>query len=293
METAVEEALRDALGAPVTVQALRGVGGGCINEAAVVDTDAGAFFVKWNRHPIPDQFDREAESLTALRAANTELIVPQPLVWRRSDGATPAFLILEYLPPGSPVAEFDVRLGRGLAALHRNTAPQFGFAHDNYCGTSPQPNPWTGDWVSFYRDHRLRHQVSLASEARGMSAVDRATYDRLLDRLDELLGSDPEPSALLHGDLWSGNLHVAPDGQPALIDPAAYYGHREAELGMMNLFGGFSQRVWSVYDEAFALQPGWRDRLPLYELYHLLNHYTLFGGGYGSQALAIARRYVG
>jgi fructosamine-3-kinase len=291
IEKAVQRALGDALGESVVVDDLRRVSGGSINQAAVVSTSSGEFFVKWNRHPIPDQFDRESEGLTALVESGTSLRIPKPITWRRPQGDTPAFLVLEYLEPGARVSDFDERLGRGLAELHRATAAQFGFGHDNYCGATPQPNSWEDDWITFYREHRLRHQLELAARNRSVSRRDRRDYESLLDRLDTLLGIDPEPPALIHGDLWSGNLHVAPDGLPGLIDPAAYYGHREAELGMMSLFGGFSQRVYDAYDEAYSLQPGWRERLPLYELYHVMNHYNLFGGHYASQAFAIVRRF--
>lgn len=286
----MKDAIATALGTPVT--GLRPVSGGSINQAAVVETPDGELFVKWNRHPIPDQFDREAEALQALRDSGTSLRIPEPIVWRRPRGDTPAFLVIEYLEPGRKVADFDALLGRGLAELHAASADQFGFSHDNYCGATPQPNPWTDDWITFYREHRLRHQLEICADRRGFSSSDRADYERLLERLDELLGIEPEPPALIHGDLWSGNLHVAPDGLPSIIDPAAYYGHREAELGMMSLFGGFSSRVYDAYQESFPLQRGWRDRLPLYELYHVMNHYYLFGGGYGSQAMGIVKRFV-
>lgn len=293
MEAAIASALSDALGHPVRVERLQPVSGGSINQAAVVHINRGEYFAKWNRHPIPDQFDREAEGLQAMIDSGTSLQIPAPIVWRRPSADTPAFLVIEYLEPGRRVRDFDELLGRGLAEMHRHTADQFGFEHDNYCGATPQPNPWEDDWIGFYREHRLRHQLELAAKNRGVSSGDRATYERMLDRLEELLGIDPEPPALIHGDLWSGNLHVAPDGRPALIDPAAYFGHREAELGMMSLFGGFGSRVYDAYHEAYPLQPGWRDRLPLYELYHVMNHYNLFGGGYGSQAFGIAQRFGG
>jgi fructosamine-3-kinase len=200
---------------------------------------------------------------------------------------------MTYLDSGRRVTGFDEELGRGLAELHRSTDPRgFGFEADTYCGTTLQPNAWAPDWIAFYRDRRLAYQIELAGETRGFDAAAMRDFDALLERLDEFLDASQPPS-LIHGDLWSGNLHVGPDGHPGLIDPAAYFAHREAELGMMRLFGGFSQRVYDAYVEAWPLAAGWRDRLELYELYHVLNHYNLFGGGYGSQAVSIARRWVG
>lgn len=291
MKQRVAAALGSALEGHVDVYELQNATGGSINQAAVARTSLGLFFVKWNYSPIPDQFDREAEGLDALRTTGTPLRIPRPIAWEQGDSVEPGFLVLEYLERGRPVADFDERLGRGLALMHQATAPQFGFANDNYCGTTTQPNPWTDDWITFYGEHRLRHQLHLASKNRGVSNTDFAACERLIMRLDDLLATDREPPALIHGDLWSGNQHVAPDGAPGIIDPAAYYGHREAELGMMSLFGGFSSRVWDAYDEAYPLQPGWRQRLPLYELYHIMNHYNLFGGGYGAQAFSVVRRF--
>ena len=292
MEDYLEEILTDALGENVELDGLRRVGGGDINEAALADTSEGRFFVKWNRLGPRDLFEREEEALREMRSSETSLVIPEPILSRRPRDSHPALLVLEYLEPGRRVSDFDERLGRGLAELHAKSADRFGFHHDNYCGTTLQPNAWTDDWIDFYREHRLRHQLRLAVENRNVSGSDRRAYESLLNRLDDFLGIDPEPSALIHGDLWSGNLHVAPDGRPSIIDPAAYYGHPEAEIGMMELFGRYSQRVYDAYQELRPLQDGWRERLPLYKLYHVMNHYNLFGGHYGSQAFDIVRRFV-
>lgn len=289
MKSRIAAALSDALGISVAVFDLTPVAGGSINDAARAATSEGTFFVKWNARPIPDQFDREAEGLDALRSSATSLRVPRPICWRQGDAGEPGFLVLEDLGDGRPVANCDERFGQGLAELHRTSTDAFGFVNDNYCGATVQPNPWTEDWVTFYGEHRLRHLLHLARATRTVSAADFAAGERLIARLPELLG-DPEPPALIHGDLWAGNRHVTAEGLPAVLDPAAYYAHREAELGMMNLFGGFGPRVWAAYEEAYPLQPGWRERLPLYELYHVLNHYVLFGGGYGAQAFGIVRQ---
>ncbi len=289
-ESAIASALRAALEEDPGSIALRRAGGGCINSAALVETASGTWFVKWNDRPLPHQFAAEAAGLRALRAAETDLVVPRPLA--SSDDPGEAFLLLEYLPRGSRSRDFDERLGRALAALHRTTSPSgFGFEMDGCCGATPQPNGWMPSWRAFFAERRLGHQLALARR-RGFDGSSARAVERLIERLDAWIDDD-EPSALVHGDLWSGNLHVAASGAPALIDPAAYFGHREAELGMMTLFGGFSARVFAAYDEAWPLLAGWRERIELYALYHVLNHYNLFGGGYGSQAVAIARRFAG
>ena len=289
-EALVAEALEAALGEPVTDLRLDPAGGGCINSAATTEVGGRRLFVKWNDRPLPRQFEAEAAGLNGLADSGTSLQIPRAICWG-DDGPGRSFLVLDDVPPGRRVPDFEQRLGRGLAELHRaSTERGFGFALDGYCGATPQPNGWLASWTDFYGQRRLGHQLDLARQ-RGYPADDYAQGQRLIERLPDLL-PDPEPPALIHGDLWSGNLHVAPDGLPSLIDPAAYYGHREAEIGMMELFGGFGPRVYAAYDEVFPLQPGWRERVDLYALYHVLNHYTLFGGGYGSQAARIVRRYL-
>ncbi len=289
-EALVARALGEALGQDLGDLTFDVAGGGCINSAATVDALGTRYFVKWNDRPLPEQFAAEAAGLRALAESGAGLVVPRPLAWG-DDGPGRSFLVLEYLAPGRRVKNFEEQLGRGLAELHQVTSELgFGFELDGYCGATPQPNGWMPEWPEFYTERRIGHQLTLARQ-NGMGRADLQIGERFLARLGGLL-ADPEPPALIHGDLWSGNLHTAPDGRPGLIDPAAYYGHREAELGMMVLFGGFGRRVFDAYDEARPLQPGWRDRLDLYTLYHVLNHFNLFGGGYGSQAVQIMRRFA-
>jgi fructosamine-3-kinase len=234
-------------------------------------------------------FQAEADGLAALRASGTSLAVPRVVAVA---SGRPSFLVIEYLGAGRRGDDFDERLGRGLAELHRATTNRFGFHADNYCGSTPQPNPWTDRWIDFYRESRLGHQLRLAVDAGHVSAADRNRIERLMERLDDWIDEPPSGPSLIHGDLWSGNLHVTDDGRPAIIDPAVSYSHREAELGMMRLFGGFSARVFAAYDAAWPLPPGWRDRSGLYELYHLMNHLNLFGAGYHGQMMAMVSRYV-
>jgi fructosamine-3-kinase len=200
-------------------------------------------------------------------------------------------IVLEDLGTAQPGNTFDEAFGRGLAELHRQSARQFGFERETFCGTTRQPNAWTGRWVDFYAESRLRHQLDLATRANLLSSGEAARVQQVIDRLDTIIDEPLDGPALVHGDLWSGNLHVAAGGVPALIDPSASFSHREAEFGMMRLFGGFSPRVYAAYGEAFALEPGWQERNPLYQLYHLLNHLNLFGGEYRGQVMAIVNPY--
>ncbi len=289
LAAAVAAALGRAFGAPVGVGVRRPLGGGSINRTELVETTAGTFVLKSNRHAPAGMFRAEAAGLSALRASGTSLVVPRVVAVHDS---APAFLLLEYLAAGPRTSDFDEALGRGLAGLHQSTSARFGFDHDNFCGATMQPNPWTDGWVDFYAASRLGHQAELAGAAGRLGADERRAIAGLIDRLGRWIDEPVTGPSLVHGDLWSGNLLRDAGGRPALVDPAAYFAHREAELGMMTLFGGFSERVFAAYHEAFPLDPDWRDRQALYQLYHLLNHLNLFGGGYRAAAMAIVRRYV-
>jgi fructosamine-3-kinase len=285
---ALEAALREALADPrLVVREARAVGGGCISPAARIDTTAGPFFAKWNDSGPPDLFLREAEGLRAMARADSGLAIPTVLVARGPAAGAPALIVMELLEPGPLDAE---ALGRGLAAMHRLTAPLFGFDADTYCGTTAQPNAPLDSWAEFYARRRLEPLVARIAAERGLPPADHSVYERVIARLPDLVG-DAAPAALIHGDLWSGNVLGSARG-PALVDPACAYADREMELGMMTLFGGFPERCFDAYDEAWPLPAGWRKRNPLYQLYHLLNHFLLFGGHYGAQALSIARRYA-
>jgi fructosamine-3-kinase len=197
---------------------------------------------------------------------------------------------MEYLPPAAGRAIDDVALGHGLATLHRRSAPEFGFPVPSYCGPTLQDNSRMPTWVAFYTEHRLEPILQQLHEGGHLSAAERRLLERLVERLPALLPRDSPPS-LIHGDLWSGNVLSSESG-PALVDPACAYADREMEFGISTLFGGFSGRFFAAYEEGWPLPAGWRERNPLYQLYHLLNHHLIFGGHYGHQALAVARRYV-
>ncbi|MCB9634842.1 MAG: fructosamine kinase family protein [Sandaracinus sp.] len=251
------------------------VSGGDIHEAwRVTLADGRVVFVKTHARPPRGVYEAEAEGLAFL--AEGPLRVPRVLA------AEPSFLALEWLEPARRVADFDERLGRGLAALHRAHPASFGHTRDNFLGPLPQPNAPTNDWPTFYAERRLAPMLARTNADTSL----RRRFDRLYTRLPELCGP-PEPPARLHGDLWGGNQHVDERGEPALIDPAVYGGHREIDLAMMRLFGGFSSRVFAAYDEAYPLAPGHAERVALYQLYPLLVHAALFGGGYLSRAASI------
>jgi len=288
----LEAALARALGESVQVLELRTLGGGSINRAVELVTEQGSFFAKTNDGLLPGLFETEARGLEALRSADSGLRIPRVLAAGEKSGHAPAYLITEFLAQGHRVADFDRRLGEGLARLHQLGAERFGFEQDNYCGATSQPNEWTQDWIDFYARQRIGHQLKLASRSRLLSAGEEGDIERFLERLPMLLAGAEESPALIHGDLWSGNLMVDEAGNPGLIDPAAYFGHREAELGMMKLFGGFASGVYEAYDRAYPLAPGWQERNPIYQLYHVMNHLNLFGAGYLGQTLSIVRRYL-
>lgn len=280
MNSAVERAVAAALRSSVARAAP--VAGGDINEAFRVTLGDGRnVFVKTNERAHPSMFPAEARGLGWLAEAGA-LRVPKVLAV--SDGSAPAFLVLEYLEPARKNRGFDERLGRGLAALHRFGAAAFGLDHDNFIGRLPQENAPAPTWSTFYRDRRLLPQLRLAADHGRAPPELRRGFDRLFARLDDLVGPE-EPPARLHGDLWGGNLHVDDAGEPCLVDPAVYGGHREMDLAMMRLFGGFSATTFSVYGEAFPLADGHEERVDLYQLYPLMVHVNLFGGSYVNAVL--------
>ena len=259
------------------------VGGGCINNGARLETESGtSFFLKTNTSVPVDMFAREAEGLAELKKANGPR-VPEPLLWDVE------FILLEDLRPAKRAADHWETLGRQLAQLHQKVNPKFGFAHDNYLGTTLQPNPWTDDGYEFFAEHRLGYQTRLARDNNLLTNSEASAINKLANRLLQLV--PPQPASLIHGDLWGGNAISDERGQPAIIDPAAHYGWAEAELGMTALFGGFPQAFYSAYVEARTLDIGWADRLPIYNLYQLLNHLNLFGASYHDQVMAIVRHF--
>jgi fructosamine-3-kinase len=254
------------------------VGGGCINQAQRIEYGDAVYFVKLNTAAQLDMFAAEAEGLSELRACEA-LRIPKPVCWGGNGQA--AWLVMENLELGG--RGDAAALGEGLAALHRITRDRFGWHRDNTIGSTQQVNTPADDWIDFYRERRLRFQFELAGR-RGGGARLLSRGERLLDGFHTLFdGYTPVPS-LLHGDLWSGNYAYTRAGEPAIFDPAVYFGDREADLAMTELFGGFGGGFYAAYENAWPVDPGYRTRKTLYNLYHILNHFNLFGGGYAGQA---------
>jgi protein-ribulosamine 3-kinase len=260
--------------AELGISAAEPMSGGCIHRCYRGVRDARAVFLKVNDARFLGAFAAEAEGLAALRAAGCT--TPEPLA-HGSAGAS-AYLLLEFLELRAS-GDFGA-LGSMLAAVHGRQAERYGWDRDNTIGATPQSNGWCESWTSFWRERRLEPQLALA--ASNGYRIDVPPVWRLLE------GHAPAPS-LLHGDLWSGNAAFLPDGAPVLFDPAVYYGDREADLAMTELFGGFPAEFYAAYNAAWPLASGYEQRKPLYNLYHLLNHLNLFGGGYLAQVRAALR----
>jgi fructosamine-3-kinase len=282
---AIARQIEAATGRPFQVQREWSVGGGCINRAIVLSDGARDYFVKLNDADRLAMFEAEAEGLEALRGAGA-LRVPQP-VYTGIVGDQ-GVLVMEYVALNG---RFDaVAAGRGLAELHRCMGSRFGWHRDNTIGATPQPNTETTDWVSFWRDHRLGHQLALAARngyGRGLCQEG----ERLMTHLQAIIGHGPMPS-LLHGDLWGGNVGATEEGKPVIFDPAVYFGDRETDLAMTELFGGFGADFYAAYRESWPLPPEYALRKILYNLYHVLNHLNLFGGGYLAQARGMIDRLL-
>ena len=265
--------MNPALKRALRIDAAERVGGGCINECYRVSMGGASAFLKVNAESHADAFAAEADGLQALQAAGVR--TPRPASHGVAAGR--AYLLLEYLDLTGP-RDF-VALGKMLAAAHRRHGARFGWERDNYIGANAQHNAWSENWTQFWRERRLAPQVALAR----MNGFDLESAG--LDTV--LAGHEPEPS-LLHGDLWSGNAGFGPEG-PVVFDPAVYYGDREADLAMTELFGGFPAEFYAAYQQAYPLPAGYAKRKHLYNLYHLLNHLNIFGGSYLPQVKAALR----
>lgn len=290
---ALRETLGAQLGAPVTHD--EPVYGGDINQAARFEAGGAAYFVKWSADAPRAMFPAEAHGLRLLRAPGT-IRVPEVIAQGDANGACPAYLVLEWVEIGGRRGGCETAmeaLGEGLARLHRIEADEHGLDRDNFIGRLPQPNAPVARWGEFYRDRRIGAQAEIARKRGRLPARRADLLARLIARLPDLLDDAISPPSLLHGDLWGGNYLVDEGGAPVLIDPAVYYGHREMDLAMTELFGGFSTRFYDAYHAVYPVDPGYGDRRALYQLYYLLVHLNLFGESYGGRVDSIAARYAG
>ena len=265
------------------LRATRDLNGGCINNLVLIETDYGpSAALKTNKNPPPDMFACESDGL---RVLSMEGVLRVPMVYGCAEG----WILIEYLSAAPKRTDYWESLGIGLARLHSVVNEQFGFGHDNYIGSTRQPNPWVTDGYTFFSEHRLRFQSCLARRRGLISKQDEKSLESVIKKLPQLIPD--QPASLCHGDLWCGNVIVGPRGEPVLIDPAAHYGWAEAELAMSTLFGRFEADAYDAYRSVRRLTPGYEDRFDLYNLYHLLNHLNLFGSVYHEQAMSIVSRY--
>lgn len=290
----VEASLRDCFkrlagcepSAPLSV---RTASGGSINQAAIVTCRGERLFVKWNRaHTYPGMFEAEAKGLQLLSSVGGAL-VPDVVAVEQDEQL--AWLVLEAIEPGHGSSRAATRLGEMLARMHQQTHRQFGLDHHNYMGSLTQSNRHHATWHDFFIGERLSPQIAMGQDNGMLSGADRAVFEKLFLRLLSLVPH--EPPALVHGDLWSGNFLWGAGDQPWLIDPAVAYNHRETDIAMSMLFGGFPHTFYEAYHHHYPLEPGWKQRVEIHQLYPLLVHLNLFGSGYRPQITAILRRFAG
>lgn len=273
----------------IKIQNSQPISGGDINQAALLHcTDQRQFFVKYNTTVVaPEMLGTEAKGLQVLQAAQA-IRIPQIIAQGQTTEGI-AFLVLEYIQGGARQSTFWQQFGFSLAALHRNTAPKFGLDHTNFIGSLPQSNQWHDTWSIFFAEERLLPQMQMARTAKLLDSNDEKRFHILCQQLHSIC--PVEAPALIHGDLWSGNFLCDESGKPVLIDPAVAYAHREMDLAMSKLFGGFDAAFYQAYHEAWPLEPGFEQRVEIFQLYYLLVHVNLFGRSYVPAVRGILQQF--
>jgi protein-ribulosamine 3-kinase len=284
----ISRLLADHLGTALQYRGHQPLHGGDINQSLLLNSSEGPFFVKLNKASRLAMFEAEAAALNEMRFAEA-VRVPQPIL--AGSCGNHSFLVLEHIEMGGSSAASEEALGHQLAVMHQVRRDRFGWSRDNTIGSTPQHNRETDEWITFWREQRIAPQLLWAAE-HGAPATLLQQGEELLNQLDRLLAGHSALPSMLHGDLWGGNWSTAHSGEPVLYDPALYYGDRETDLAMSELFGGFSARFYRAYNEAWPLDDGYEQRKTLYNLYHILNHFNLFRGGYGHQAEQMVRRLL-
>jgi protein-ribulosamine 3-kinase len=280
MWSSIADQIAAETGRPFSVRRERSVGGGCINSAVVLEGREGQFFVKLNPSAGAEMFAAELAGLREIIDSHT-VRAPTPICCGSTHGY--AYLVLEHIAHGRPNEHCMEQFGQGLARMHAVCGEYYGWSRDNTIGSTPQVNTASKNWVEFWRTQRLQFQFSLAAD-KGYGGGLQRKGEALLADLDAFFQNYTPTPALLHGDLWSGNYMIDENGGAVIFDPAVYYGDREADLAMTELFGGFPARFYHAYRDAYPLDLGYPMRKTLYNLYHVLNHLNLFGGGYRRQA---------
>lgn len=266
---------------PGTIERVRSCGGGCIGTSYIIDSTEGRFFLKeYNKRGISTV---EAQALIDMSEISG---VSVPKVLSNNDTQ----LLLDFIEQGRSTSKSQKLLGYMLASLHNKKGVCFGYSINNFIGLSNQVNTEESSWITFYMKHRLGYQIKLAKQNGYMDVIE--VYQSLEKHIPEILVGDRDEPTLVHGDLWSGNVIFGTSGEPYLIDPAAYYGTREADLAMTYVFGGFNRDFYSSYMEVSPLHSGWKERLAMYKLYHILNHLNLFGSSYRTEALQLMKYYL-
>lgn len=277
MWTQIAEHIAQVTGQDFSIHNQRSVSGGCINQGYTISDGNLSYFVKLNQASQVAMFEAEALGLKQMLQTAT-IRVPKPICWGIANNC--AYIVLEYLELGNGNTTSWLEMGRKLAAMHKATSDRgFGWQQNNTIGSTVQINTWNDNWAEFFATHRLGYQFQLAKRRGGHFPK----QDELLSAIGQLLAHQPLPS-LVHGDLWGGNAACTKTGEPVIFDPATYYGDREVDIAMTELFGGFSAAFYRGYNDVFPLDAFYECRKPIYNLYHILNHFNLFGGGYASQA---------
>lgn len=282
----ISQQIAQTTGQAFSIQNKNALGGGCINETQKISDGQVSYFVKTNHIAHGDMFEAEAEALQEMADSHT-VTVPRPICY--GDDGQSCYLVLEYLPMHGSADMVD--FARQFAAMHRIVKSQFGWHRNNTIGSTPQMNDFEDDWVNFWQKHRLGYQLELAA-SKGYGGELQSLGERLLVQVPALFQTYQPQASMLHGDLWGGNISGLSDGRAVIYDPAFYYGDREADLAMTQLFGGFSASFYSAYNEAWPLDEGYAVRKTFYNLYHIINHLNLFGGGYHGQAISMAERVL-
>ena len=286
-KTGIENFLSEKQNHEVKILSEQSVGGGSINDARLINTTGGQFFIKINSASrYPDMFEKEALGLTLLKETNA---ITVPHVIGFGEHGNDAFLILNYIKAAPKESGFWENFGRKMAALHQNSSEQFGLNHDNYIGSLPQSNKQHKSWEVFFREERLEPQIVMAYNNSKIDSSMLKMFDRFFNKLNNLFPI--EPPSLIHGDLWGGNFMVDEKGKALIIDPAVYYGHREMDLGMSQLFGGFDRQFYRAYHNSYPLASGWQERMDYCNLYPLMVHVNLFGGGYAGSVKSILKKF--